>query len=157
MLHDPTISAIAAEHRKTAAQVMLRWQLQRRRSAIPKSTNPGRIAENFDVFDFDLTAKQMSGIDALDTGVRNGPDPDVARPALFDRVVPEDADRRRSTGTGQRALLQSPVVKSRLLEPDAVPLNDSAHDAASARPRGPNLVVVLRGRSARTQADRARY
>ena len=90
VLEDPTISAIAAAHRKTPAQVVLRWQLQRGRSAIPKSTNPGRIAENFDVFDFDLTAKQMSGIDALDTGVRNGPDPDVARPELFDRVVPED-------------------------------------------------------------------
>ena len=90
VLEDPTISAIAAAHRKTSAQVVLRWQLQHGRSAIPKSTNPGRIAENFDVFDFDLTAKQMSGIDALDTGVRNGPDPDVARPELFDRVVPED-------------------------------------------------------------------
>jgi diketogulonate reductase-like aldo/keto reductase len=90
VLEDPTISAIAAAHSKTPAQVVLRWQLQHGRSAIPKSTNPGRIAENFDVFDFDLTAKQMSGIDALDTGVRNGPDPDVARPELFDRVVPED-------------------------------------------------------------------
>jgi diketogulonate reductase-like aldo/keto reductase len=90
VLEDPTISAIAAAHGKTPAQVVLRWQLQHGRSAIPKSTNPGRIAENFDVFDFDLTAKQMSGIDALDTGVRNGPDPDVARPELFDRVVPED-------------------------------------------------------------------
>jgi diketogulonate reductase-like aldo/keto reductase len=90
VLEDPTISAIAAAHGKTPAQVVLRWQLQHGRSAIPKSTNPGRIAENFDVFDFDLTVKQMSGIDALDTGVRNGPDPDVARPELFDRVVPED-------------------------------------------------------------------
>jgi diketogulonate reductase-like aldo/keto reductase len=90
VLEDPTISAIAAAHSKTPAQVVLRWQLQHGRSAIPKSTNPGRIAENFDVFDFDLTAKQMSGIDALDTGVRNGPDPDVARPELFDLVVPED-------------------------------------------------------------------
>jgi diketogulonate reductase-like aldo/keto reductase len=90
VLEDPTISVIAAAHSKTPAQVVLRWQLQHGRSAIPKSTNPGRIAENFDVFDFDLTAKQMSGIDALDTGVRNGPDPDVARPELFDRVVPED-------------------------------------------------------------------
>ena len=90
VLEDLTISAIAAAHSKTPAQVVLRWQLQHGRSAIPKSTNPGRIAENFDVFDFDLTVKQMSGIDALDTGVRNGPDPDVARPELFDRVVPED-------------------------------------------------------------------
>jgi 2,5-diketo-D-gluconate reductase A len=90
VLEDPTIGAIAAEHGKTPAQVMLRWQLQHGRSAIPKSTNPGRIAENFDVFDFELTAEQLSSIDALDTGVRNGPDPDVPRPAMFDRAVPED-------------------------------------------------------------------
>ena len=90
VLEDPTIGAIAAEHRKTPAQVMLRWQLQHGRSAIPKSTNPARIAENFDVFDFDLTAEQLSRIDALDTGVRNGPDPDVPRPEIFDRVIPEE-------------------------------------------------------------------
>jgi 2,5-diketo-D-gluconate reductase A len=90
VLQDPAIGAIAKEHDKTPAQVMLRWQLQHGRSAIPKSTNPGRIAENFAVFDFELTDAQMAAIDALDTGVRNGPDPDVPRPAMFDRVVPED-------------------------------------------------------------------
>jgi diketogulonate reductase-like aldo/keto reductase len=89
VLQDPTIAAVAAQHGKTAAQVMLRWQLQRGRSAIPKSTNPGRIAENFDVFDFALTSEQVSRIDALDTGVRSGPDPDVPRPEVFDRVIPE--------------------------------------------------------------------
>ena len=90
VLEDSTIGAIAAEHGKTPAQVMLRWHLQHGRSAIPKSTNPGRIAENFDVFDFELTAEQLSRIDALDIGVRNGPDPDVPRPEIFDRVIPED-------------------------------------------------------------------
>jgi 2,5-diketo-D-gluconate reductase A len=90
VLQDPIIAAIAAEHGKTPAQVLLRWQLQHGRSAIPKSTNPARIAENLDVFDFTLTPEQMSGIDALDTGVRNGPDPDVSRPEMFDRVIPED-------------------------------------------------------------------
>jgi diketogulonate reductase-like aldo/keto reductase len=90
VLQDPIIAVIAAEHGKTAAQVMLRWQLQHGRSAIPKSTNPGRIAENFDVFDFELTPEQVARIDALDTGARNGPDPDVARPEVFDRVIPED-------------------------------------------------------------------
>jgi diketogulonate reductase-like aldo/keto reductase len=69
---------------------MLRWQLQRGRSAIPKSTNPGRIRENLDVFDFDLTEHQLATLDALDTGVRNGPDPDVPRPEMFDRAVPEE-------------------------------------------------------------------
>jgi diketogulonate reductase-like aldo/keto reductase len=90
VLADPTIGAIAAEYGKSPAQVMLRWQLQHGRSAIPKSTNPGRIAENFDVFDFELTTDQLARIDALDTGVRSGPDPDVPRPEMFARVIPED-------------------------------------------------------------------
>jgi diketogulonate reductase-like aldo/keto reductase len=89
VLKEPVIAAIAAEHGRTPAQVMLRWQLQEGRSAIPKSTNPGRIAENFDVFDFELTPAQTASIDALDTGRRNGPDPDEAR-EIFDRVIPED-------------------------------------------------------------------
>ncbi|SNY30318.1 aldo/keto reductase [Paractinoplanes atraurantiacus] len=90
VLQDPTIAAIATTHGKTPAQTMLRWQLQHGRSAIPKSTNPTRIAENFDVFDFELTPTQMTQMDALDTGVRNGPDPDVPRPAMFDMVIAED-------------------------------------------------------------------
>ncbi|MFF5084268.1 aldo/keto reductase [Actinoplanes sp. NPDC000266] len=90
VLQDPTIGAVAAAHGKTPAQAMLRWQLQHGHSAIPKSTNPGRIAENFDVFDFELSAGQMASIDALDTGVRNGPDPDVPRPQMFDMVIPEE-------------------------------------------------------------------
>ncbi|MET0425763.1 MAG: aldo/keto reductase [Actinoplanes sp.] len=90
VLADPAIAAVAGEHGRTSAQVMLRWQLQHGRSAIPKSTNPARIAENFDVFDFTLTAEQMATLDALDTGVRNGPDPDVPRPERFDMVIPED-------------------------------------------------------------------
>ncbi|GAA4219791.1 aldo/keto reductase [Actinocatenispora rupis] len=89
-LEDPTITRIAAEHDKTPAQVMLRWQIQHGRSAIPKSTNPGRIAENFRIFDFALTAEQIAALDALDTGVRHGPDPDVARTEMFARVIPED-------------------------------------------------------------------
>ena len=52
-LQDPTIGEIAAAHGKTPAQVMLRWHLQQGRQAIPKSVTPSRIAENFDVFDFD--------------------------------------------------------------------------------------------------------
>jgi 2,5-diketo-D-gluconate reductase A len=90
VMDDPTIASIAADHGKSPAQVMLRWHLQEGRSAIPKSTNPVRIAENFDVFDFELGDDEMARLDALDTGVRSGPDPDVLRPALFDRVISED-------------------------------------------------------------------
>jgi 2,5-diketo-D-gluconate reductase A len=89
VMEDPAIAAIAQAHGKTPAQVMLRWHLQQGRSVIPKSTNPGRIAENFDVFDFELTTEELAAIDALDTGVRNGPDPDEAREERFAMVIPE--------------------------------------------------------------------
>mgnify|MGYP001264976294 CR=1 FL=1 len=89
VMDDPLLRELGAAHGKTPAQIMLRWHLQEGRSAIPKSTNPGRIAENFDVFDFELSADELSRIDALDRGVRNGPDPDVPRPTFFDRVIPE--------------------------------------------------------------------
>jgi 2,5-diketo-D-gluconate reductase A len=89
VMEDPTIAAIGAVHGKTPAQAMLRWHLQQGRSAIPKSTNPGRIAENFGVFDFELSQGDLAAIDALDTGMRNGPDPDVFRDQWFDRSIPE--------------------------------------------------------------------
>ena len=76
-------------HGKTPAQVMLRWHLQQGRSAIPKSTKPARIAENFDVFDFELTADELAAIDALDTGVRGGPEPDSITLEAFGRPIPE--------------------------------------------------------------------
>jgi len=79
-LSDPVIAGIGAEHGKTNAQVMLRWHLQQGRSAIPKSVKPERIAENFDVFDFELTPAQLAAVDALDLGVRGGPNPDEVRP-----------------------------------------------------------------------------
>ena len=89
VMRDPVIAGVAQAHGKTPAQVMLRWHLQQGRSAIPKSTNPARIAENFDVFDFELSAEELASIDALDSGVRSGPDPDVARPERFAMVIPE--------------------------------------------------------------------
>jgi 2,5-diketo-D-gluconate reductase A len=88
-LQNPTIGEIAAAHSKTPAQVMLRWHLQQGRQAIPKSVTPARIAENFDVFDFELTADQLAAIDALDTGVRGGPDPKEITRQTFGREIPE--------------------------------------------------------------------
>jgi 2,5-diketo-D-gluconate reductase A len=89
VLEDPAITAIAEEHGRAPAQVMLRWHVQQGRNAIPKSTNPGRIRENFAVFDFALTDEQMAALNALDTGFRNGPDPDGADTSRFERVIPE--------------------------------------------------------------------
>ena len=88
-LQDPVIGEIAQAHGKTPAQVMLRWHLQQGRSAIPKSTKPQRIAENFDVFDFELTGEQLAAIDDLDTGIRGGPEPADITLATFGRPIPE--------------------------------------------------------------------
>ena len=89
-LDDPIIAAIAKAHGKSAAQVMLRWGLQQGRSVIPKSTKPSRIAENIDVFDFDLLTEEMTAIDSLDTGHRGGPEPEAITLASFGRDIPED-------------------------------------------------------------------
>jgi len=78
-LADPVVTGIASELGKTPAQVLLRWHLDSGRSAIPKSWRPERIAENLDVFDVTLSVEQITLIDALDTGVRSGPDPDKRR------------------------------------------------------------------------------
>ncbi len=86
---DPVIAQVAAEHGKTPAQVMLRWHLQEGRSAIPKSVNPARIAANFDVFHFELTAHQIAAFDALNTGVRGGPEPESVTPEAFGLDIPE--------------------------------------------------------------------
>ena len=89
-LDDPVIGEIATVHGKSPAQVMLRWGIQHGRSVIPKSTKPHRIAENIDVFDFELTDDQLAAIDALDTGRRGGPEPEAITLESFGRPIPED-------------------------------------------------------------------
>lgn len=88
-LTDPTVVEIAEAHGRTPAQVMLRWHLQQGRSAIPKSTKPARIAENYAVFDVELSADELARIDALDTGVRGGPEPEDVTLESFGRDIPE--------------------------------------------------------------------
>jgi 2,5-diketo-D-gluconate reductase A len=88
-LEDSTIVQIAAEHGRTPAQVMLRWHLQQGRQVIPKSVKAARITENFAVFDFDLSPDQLTAIDALDTGVRGGPEPAAITRETFGREIPE--------------------------------------------------------------------
>jgi diketogulonate reductase-like aldo/keto reductase len=88
-LQDPVIGGIAAAHGRTPAQVMLRWGVQHGRSVIPKSTKPSRIAENINVFDFELSSDEMTAIDGLDTGRRGGPEPDTITLEAFGRQIPE--------------------------------------------------------------------
>jgi 2,5-diketo-D-gluconate reductase A len=65
---DPTITAIAKDHGRSPTQVVLRWHIQLGLVAIPRSSNPGRIAENINIFDFELSEQEMSKISALDRG-----------------------------------------------------------------------------------------
>ncbi len=86
---EPVILTIGEKYGKSAAQVMLRWHIQNGIQVIPKSTKPERIAENFDVFDFELTADEVARIDALDTGVRGGPEPDSITLESYGMPIPE--------------------------------------------------------------------
>nr|WP_284240942.1 aldo/keto reductase [Paenibacillus glycanilyticus] len=71
----PLLQEIGRAHGKSAAQVILRWDLQSGIVTIPKSVTKSRIAENADVFDFELTAEEMASINALNEGRRLGSDP----------------------------------------------------------------------------------
>lgn len=75
LLGDPILRRIAAKHGKTAAQVALRWSIQLGNVVIPKSVTPSRIAENFDIFGFELDAEDLADVSTLDSGRRLGPDP----------------------------------------------------------------------------------
>ena len=86
---EPVLLAIGEKYGKSAAQVMLRWHIQNGVQVIPKSTKAERIAENFNVFDFGLTADEIAQIDALDTGVRGGPGPDFITLGNFRVPIPE--------------------------------------------------------------------
>ena len=88
-LDDPVIGEIANAHGKSPAQVMLRWHLQQGRAIVPKSTKPARMAENIDVFDFELTDEQLAAIDGLDTDQRGGPEPSEITLEKYGREIPE--------------------------------------------------------------------
>jgi 2,5-diketo-D-gluconate reductase A len=78
-LKDTAIRSIADAVGKTVAQVILRWHVQHGHIVIPKSARPERMSENLAVFDFELSADQMTSLDALDRGPtgRVGPNPDT--------------------------------------------------------------------------------
>jgi 2,5-diketo-D-gluconate reductase A len=76
VLKDPVIGKIADSLGKTAAQVTLRWHIQRGDIVFPKSITHSRVVENFEIFDFELTADDLATITALNRNERTGPDPD---------------------------------------------------------------------------------
>ncbi|WP_145264106.1 aldo/keto reductase [Planctomycetes bacterium Pan216] len=71
----PELVQIGEKHGKSAAQVTLRWQIQRGIVTIPKTVNQDRLASNAAIFDFELTEEEMGAINALDQDQRTGPDP----------------------------------------------------------------------------------
>ncbi len=74
-LADPTVGAVALRHGKSEAQVLIRWGLQNGLVVLPKSAHPERIAENADVFDFELAGRDMDLLDTLEEGLVTGWDP----------------------------------------------------------------------------------
>jgi 2,5-diketo-D-gluconate reductase A len=76
ILNDPVIGGIAAAHGKNVAQTVIRWHLQLGYIVLPKSVTPSRIAENLDVFDFELTPEEIATISGLNQNSRTGPNPD---------------------------------------------------------------------------------
>ena len=77
MLEDPVIEAIAREHGRSPAQVILRWHRQLGNAVVVKSVTPARIRENLDVLGFELSDEQVEAISALDNATRIGPDPET--------------------------------------------------------------------------------
>jgi 2,5-diketo-D-gluconate reductase A len=77
VLDDPTITRLAEAHGRTPAQIVLRWHIQLDNIVFPKSVNPARMRENFDLFDFELTDDEVAAVSACNRDHRTGPDPDT--------------------------------------------------------------------------------
>ena len=80
LLSDAVIASLAQKYGKTPAQIVIRWHLQLGNVVIPKSVTPSRIAENIDVFDFELADDDVAAITELNRDERTGPDPDQFNP-----------------------------------------------------------------------------
>jgi methylglyoxal/glyoxal reductase len=76
LLHEPTIEYVAKKYEKTPAQIIIRWHLQNELVVIPKSVTPERIAENADVFNFELSGEDMNVLNQLNMNERFGQHPD---------------------------------------------------------------------------------
>jgi diketogulonate reductase-like aldo/keto reductase len=82
VLKEVMLEEMAQRYQKTTAQIVLRWHLQQDSIIIPKSSTPNRIAENADIYDFELTQEDMRKIDGLNKDQRTGPDPDKIYPTI---------------------------------------------------------------------------
>ena len=87
LLDDETIQSIAEEHGRSSAQILLRWGIQRSTAVIPKTSRPERLAENLNLFDFALTAKEMRSINKLNRDRRYN-DPGFFCEAAFNTFFP---------------------------------------------------------------------
>lgn len=76
LFNNEILKEIAHNHNKSIAQIILRWDIQNGVITIPKSTNEGRIIENSQIFDFELTNEEVEKINSLNQDLRVGPDPD---------------------------------------------------------------------------------
>lgn len=74
-LDDPVLSEVGQRYGKSSAQVLIRWALDKGFVVLPKSINPARIAENYDVFDFSLDNDDIDKLDALNESLATGWDP----------------------------------------------------------------------------------
>ncbi len=77
LLDNPAVTAVASAHGKSAAQALIRWNLQLGNVVIPRAVTAARLAEDIDVFDFTLTDAEMDSLSALDDGTRFRPNPDA--------------------------------------------------------------------------------
>lgn len=77
LLAHPAVATVAAAHGKTPAQALIRWSIQLGNVVIPRASTPTHVAENIDVFDFELTPAEMATIGGLDDGTRFRPNPDA--------------------------------------------------------------------------------
>jgi D-xylose reductase len=87
VLEQPVVRAIAARHGKTAAQIVLRWGVQRGTVVVPKTARPERLRENLALFNFELTADEMTAVSALNRNRRFN-DPGVFCQTAFNTFFP---------------------------------------------------------------------